>query len=177
MILMDMDEVLVDFTKGVEQHFDVVLPDRKLQALHSEVGMTEREFWGSIHRNETFWFDLEKTPFCDELINWANDTGVEWQVCSKPVQSEWCAWGKQKWVNHYVGKELILIQDKSLLSNGSRLLIDDYKVNTDAFGLECSVLFPNIHRNGRRLKENVITFLEREISYLPLAQLWRNNER
>lgn len=164
MIFVDMDGVLTDFIGAVEKHFQVDIPPSTGHEIWDAMGYSEDTFWKRVNKiGPKFWATMDKLPWCDELLVWLQDK--DWVICTKPSRHWSCAAGKVQWINNHIRHKWIMIQDKHLLSQGNNLLIDNHPDNCENWGRSMSVLFPDPYANGRRLREPVGTFLDREISY------------
>lgn len=144
-IYIDMDGVLTDCHTGALCYYGVHLEEYPMNMRVKDVlaGMnirtpsTHEAFWGGFE--ESFWTCLEKTDFCDDLIELSNSLVGEDNVfiASRPTSNPESYSGKACWVQsqlpYWTWDNLILIQDKSLLAGTNTLLIDDHPVNCNKF--------------------------------------------
>jgi len=148
-ILLDMDEVLVDFIGGACEVFGV--PRQELEdnrpnnqweivsvlseCLQSK--LTLDGFWEEIHEyGQDFWIDLKPLPWAEELLSLVRETTNNWYIVSAPSRCHSSHVGKIKWLKSYFGKEFdkfILTPHKHLFAKRKTLLIDDRESNVTKF--------------------------------------------
>ena len=144
MILLDMDEVLVDFIGPWLQAlrpnltYDSVMDGEwgKAGNLQQLLGIPDPEFWEMTNKlGVDWWANLPWTPWGQELLHYVQDSGEDWTLCSSPGESPDAAAGKMKWVNtHLKGySKLILTNEKHVVARPDYFLIDDMPANTKAF--------------------------------------------
>lgn len=168
-ILLDMDEVLVDFvgaacrawgltderTRAVEarQTWDCV------PALSEQLGlpepMTPSMFWSRINGDAGFWLNLRPMPWFDELIELVCSSGCDWYVVSSPSACPSSYAGKAGWLKERFGggfDRLALSQHKTLLARPGAILVDDKDEAVKSFitgGGLAGVVFPRLHNSMR----------------------------
>lgn len=150
-LMLDIDEVLVDFRRGackahgadpekVNQlnmgRWDMIEP--LSQALGLEAPMKRNEFWAPIEREGSlFWGMLEETPYCDKVLSWADEEFRDnWFLVSSPHNCVTSYTGKVSWIKNKFGKSFdrfFLTSHKELLAKPDRVLVDDSKHNVDKF--------------------------------------------
>ena len=113
-ILLDMDEVLVDFIGGALQVHGWTREE--LDAVHNgehwsiteSMRLTLEEFWEPIHaKGWEFWMELQLTPWIEELLDWTDSVTDDWFVVTSPSRSVNSRVGKWKWLKRYLGNRLI----------------------------------------------------------------------
>jgi len=163
LILLDMDEVLVDFvgpwlarTRPHIAYDDIMAMDwGKAGNLQSLLDITSEDFIAELKLfPPSWWQGLPWMPGGQELLKLVVDSGVPWAICSAPSACPNSAAGKTHWVADQLGdlgkKKLILVDDKSFLAHPGVILIDDMLRYTEAFrqaGGE-TVIVPRPWNNG-----------------------------
>lgn len=148
-ILLDMDEVLVDFIGGACQVFDITRqqleearPNNQWDIVSVigcciQTNLTIEAFWEEIHGyGKDFWIDLKPLPWAEELMSLIRETTDSWYIVSAPSNCHSSYTGKIKWLKNYFGKEFdkfVLTPHKHLLAKSDRLLIDDRLENVCGF--------------------------------------------
>lgn len=172
-ILLDMDEVLVDFIGGACKvhgitlaqlrtnwepgEWSIVTPMGKFLGWDNRPNDVQREmywtdlFWKPIHEaGSEFWRNLEPLP------NWMD----VWELCAKTVgrgnlyivsapSKETCSYtGKVEWIKEHLSRSFdrfFLTPHKGLLAAPDRLLVDDRASNIRMFQSNggMGVLFPS----------------------------------
>lgn len=171
-IYVDMDEVLVDFSKGYCRYIGINYNDvlkawprgewLMLPALNAVMNLAIPldipTFWKWIEGNNTFWEELEKTPWCDDLWRTLHKYGVDVHILSSPSKCDTCYTGKVRWLKQKFGRDFDnfhLTPHKEKLARPGAVLIDDseknchnflYKKNGRSTGAQ-SIVFPR-HSNG-----------------------------
>ncbi len=162
-ILLDMDDVLVGFEEGAciahGVSVEKLREERKpgewsliplFARLRGEI-MSEEEFWRPILlKGEAFWFNLEESPWCKELLYIVRSTTDDWHIVSGP-SSKWCHTsyaGKIRWLKQRLGRDFdkfIPTDYKQTLAKEGVLLIDDGEHNINAFREEGgdALIFPS----------------------------------
>lgn len=148
-ILLDMDEVLVDFVTAACEihgilrqkmeeyrkpgHWSIVEP--LAAALGHELSLDD--FWSKIHEaGEDFWTNLKPTPWAADVVSLVEKFSTEWHIVSAPSQETHSYTGKVRWLKNYFGNDFdhfILSPHKYLTAGPDRLLIDDRKANLKKF--------------------------------------------
>lgn len=146
-LLLDMDEVLVDFVGGAcrvhgttreeiesfwpEGHWSVVEPIGASKG----IVLTEDRFWETIHKaGRDFWINLEPLPWLSELLKLVN--GRSWYIVSAPSRCPSSYDGKVQWLKNYFGARFdrfIISPHKYLLAKPGVMLVDDREKNVDEF--------------------------------------------
>lgn len=147
-----MDEVLVDFitaaceahgiTREQMEHYRAPGTWSIQTALGHALtagaeGLTDNEFWSPIHhRGVGFWEHLNKLPWYDEVIAWAENNFNEWYIVSAPSKESCSYTGKVNWLKREFGNrfdKFFLTPHKEMLAAPDRLLVDDRKMNLFKF--------------------------------------------
>lgn len=194
-IYLDMDQVLVDFTGGVCDLFNVEMGDvvghwqpgdwcmlePLSKALGSEVSLDL--FWQVIHsRGSQFWTNLKSLPWLDELIVLVERFTDHWQIVTSPSLDHSSYAGKVLWVQKKFGRKfdrLIPTRYKYLLAQPGTVLIDDREENCEHFehkptgdgstfsktGGE-AIIFPSHHNNLYNYRNHPLQWVELELERL-----------
>lgn len=177
-MLVDLDEVLVDFRGGacrvhgwnreeIDQHtialdcWDMCKP----------TGITVSQFWEPIHNlGEQFWSLLEPLPWFDQLVDFLNTNyGTNWYVVSSPSQCPSSYYGKAIWIEKYFGHQFMNYRfipfcNKQILSKVGTL-IDDRPDNVAKFvqaGGD-AILFPSVGNKLHHLRHNPVEYLKEQL--------------
>lgn len=155
-LLLDMDEVLTDFTGGAlaahgwtRARLESVRPAGYWD-MATLMGMTTEEFWAPINRmGERFWVELVALPWVDAAVQLADEISQEWYVVSSPSWEPGCYSGKARWLKRYFGRRFdrfFLTPHKHVFADQRTLLIDDSPRNVDRFRRAGgkALLFPSL---------------------------------
>lgn len=132
-IFCDMDGVLVDFVGGACKIHNRSCYDQPSHFgewnLEKIWGITTEEFWQPTN-NYDFWFNLEKTPEADEIVELAIDSvGVKnVAILTSPSLDRSCVPAKRAWMERYypqLAKTMIFSWGKGMIGGPQRILIDD----------------------------------------------------
>ena len=153
-ILVDMDDVLVDFVGGALQIHGIP-PNERRNRLPAGVwdtttglGMSPTQFMRPIDAaGEGFWRELASLPWKEELLSWIEATANEWYISTNPGHFEAAYVGKAHWLHREFGADFdrfIFTSQKHLLATRGSLLIDDNPSNVARFREEGgnAILFP-----------------------------------
>jgi FMN phosphatase YigB (HAD superfamily) len=172
-ILLDMDEVLCDFTGGACAVWEVDPEDVRRRAewdllprlnnvlvadgrrAKDAPALTREEFWAPIlFRGEAFWRELPPLPWA--LSVWSLVRGVtdDWHVVSAPQPNPACYAGKVAWLKAWFGPDFdrfALTPHKHIFAGPDAVLVDDSSANCEAFRAAGgrAVLFPAPHNHLR----------------------------
>lgn len=135
---IDMDGVLVDFVRGVEQRMGAGTGKRDSFAIHEWYGLSPESFWQNFE-DLPFWRDLPKTPEADDIMKTVEGLlrrGFlkNFYFATSPTLSPMCAAGKIMWLRqHYsvYGRSFFITPHKQMCSMEGRILIDDYENNVN----------------------------------------------
>ena len=189
-ILLDMDEVLVDFIGGVcrlfgitrkelEEHWipgewDIFLPLCKAISRT----MSSDEFWGKINeRGETFWLGLDTMPWINELLKLVQSLTDDWHIVTSPSHLPCSYSGKVKWLKNWFGPDFdrfAITPHKEIFACKNVILVDDRQENVIRFreaGGE-GILFPTQGNSLHKFTDNPLHYvtpvLESKINALNL---------
>lgn len=133
---LDLDGVLGNLVKGLCEYHRQPLPTGNYDYdFYEEWGMS---FTQAFKVNDLFWSNLEKTPWCDPLINKTIEVfGIDnISFLSKPIKYTFGWEGKTEWVTKLspvFAKKVICCLEKAELAHPGVLLIDDNDYNIDSF--------------------------------------------
>lgn len=184
-IFLDVDDVLVDFTrKACELHgvcldtqvapirgglWNLVPAISKLK----EEPFTEREFWKPINdAGPDFWALLPKLPHFDELLSLVESYGADWYLLSSPSDCPSSYLGKSRWAVREFGSSfdrLVLTRHKRLNALPGSVLIDDSVHNCSYFwsaeGTN-AILFPTIGLAPPSIAQDPVPYVKFELEKL-----------
>ena len=134
-ISLDLDGVMVYWEKAAAEICGIDYEDDKIREelkngkrLEKFVGGDEK-MWPMIDKKgESWWEDLEKLPWADDLIKMLKKETKDLFFLSSPSKSPICYSGKIKWVlKNYpdMDRSVFLGCKKHLLANPNILLVDD----------------------------------------------------
>lgn len=188
-IYIDMDEVLVDFTRGycefIKVNYEAVLQHwprgewLMLPALNKVLGRTEetqitlKEFWDNINGRTEFWENLEALPWFTEILNLCYSYTYDVHIVSSPSYCDTCYTGKVRWLKKRFGLEFTnfhLTPHKEKLARPGTVLIDDSEKNCQNFLVNkngrstgaYSVIFPR-HSNGIGNITDPVTYVKSQL--------------
>lgn len=161
-VYLDMDDVSVDFTGGVEKIIGKPYTPVNDWNIHEHYKMSENDFWNqSFLNSNSFFKELEPLPGFFKFYNFIKtEITEELYFCTKPTRSPECVKGKLEWIQKYFGKEFknyIFISKKYLLANGKNtILIDDAYHNIESFNLHggTGITFPQLWNKHPQAKES-----------------------
>lgn len=160
-ILLDMDEVLVDFQAGACKVFGTTREELEnhrenneweiLNALSKITGqtITPEIFWERIHAYDyNFWVDLKPLPWIYNVLALIQIRTTEWYIVSAPSRNHSSHLGKIVWLKKFFGEDFnrfILTPHKHLFAKRKTLLIDDRESNIRKFSQAGgdAILFPS----------------------------------
>lgn len=187
-ILLDMDDVLVDCTGAIMRHMglptyniwedyptdigrDVVMAYERATGVRYE----DSVFWEHFKRE--FWANIPKTPWCTELVNFAQSIVGRDNVylCTSPTKCGDCLAGKLDWIETnlptWFSRQYVMTPRKEVCAVPGSILIDDADCNVDAFneagGLAVTLPAPwNKNRDRMRDPMDFIEeWFDKNISY------------
>lgn len=161
-ILLDIDDVCVDFDGGVIRAFGLTRKDVEanwpvgtydiVPAIAATLGepLTLEDFWKQIKKTKDFWRDLKPYPWFQGLLKLLEP--YEWFFCTSDcyAQDPNCAKQKLLWMYDTFDTSFdryVLTKHKHLLADGNTLLIDDSATNCRRFVANGghSILWPMRH--------------------------------
>lgn len=155
-ILLDMDGVLVNFTKAAcEVHGRSGYVSKCFNFFKHEWGMSTSEFWKVIDETKDFWINLEKFPWTDDLLDYLHKNQLEYTICTSPSLSLNAPAEKLMWMRKHIHpkfKNFLIGRQKYLMSNPNHLLIDDSEDNCNKFNGP-HILFPSSENRNRHIKD------------------------
>lgn len=155
LVLVDMDEVLVDYISGALKVHKVT--PQQLAAkrkpghwnIAEALSIPEGDFWKPINDiGSEFWEALQPLPWAEKLVGLIEAIGWDWYVVTSPSREPESYSGKVRWLKNFFGKEfdrIIPTKYKWLLAGEGRVLIDDREKNCVEFEKVggASILFPS----------------------------------
>jgi 5'(3')-deoxyribonucleotidase len=173
MAFLDMDGVLADFNKAAHvAHGKPRQTSRSFQQpwdLHLLWGQTEEEFWAPTNSFE-FWYNIEKTPEADEIVELAMKTwGVgNIAILTSPSDFGECIHAKREWIKRYYPqfeKRMIYAYSKKFLASPWRVLLDDRERNVDDFNAAggFAIMVPRLWNSRYAESDRVMEVLRREV--------------
>lgn len=175
LILLDMDEVLVDFVGGALQvhgwtheRLEAVWP-MGTWSIVEPMGLTRKEFWAPIQEaGESFWVDLKPLPWISAVLDWADiQSGFRnWFIVTCPgCDAAWA--GKACWLKNYFGASFdrfVPTLRKDVLAHGGSLLVDDKVSDVVEFARAggSGIVFPSRRNQLYHLACDPVSYLERK---------------
>ena len=138
---LDMDGVLSDFVGGACKAHGRTIYDKPEHIGKFDMeklwGISVAEFWKPTD-NYDFWFNLEKTPEADRLVDLAyRSFGREnVAILTSPSLNKECIPAKRDWLKKYypgLNKTMICAYGKGFLAGPGRVLVDDRDRNIEDF--------------------------------------------
>lgn len=131
-------------------------------------------FWNAVKRD--FWADMEKTPWCDTLLDTcAKMVGRDnVRILTCPIDDPDCAAGKVEWIHRnmpkWMHRQYIITPCKEDCANDHSLLIDDSDKNVDDFRTAGghAILFPRPW-NRLHITSSPEEFMFRELAKYEIA--------
>lgn len=162
-IYLDLDGVIVNFSKGCEKIFPNYSKDHKpLNDMVAHLEIAPYEFWKVIDSyGEEWWYNLEPESWAEELIDIIKFYDKDFTILTSPSRSHFAASGKILWLQKFFKSKkfsnyiITPAKNKKLLANKNAILIDDNDKNCEEFRsrLGYTILFPRIW-NQNYLKED-----------------------
>lgn len=181
-VLLDMDEVLVDFTGmalwacGADrERFQRTRP-RGEWDVTVHLGITHDEFWQRIREyGERFWTWMPPLPWAAALVEALERRELEWYVVSSPPRDPCAASGKVRWLKRYFDPtwdRYVLTSHKHLLASPRTLLIDDSEKNLKRFAAAGgrTLLFPSLGNRLHVLADDPVRSVEESLDALGIRQ-------
>lgn len=138
-IFLDQDGVLANFVGGACKAHGLTCYDKPEHLGKFDMerlwGMSMQQFWAPTN-NFDFWFNLEKTPEADAIVELAIDAvGVKnIAMLTSPSLDPDCVPAKRAWMEKYypqLAKTMIFSWGKGMIGGPGRILIDDRDRNID----------------------------------------------
>ena len=185
-ILLDLDEVLTDFTNPAAACHDVGQQELELEwslgvwglqhVISKAIGkeLTVEEFWKPINeRGYEFWSSMKLLPWFYELLALASSQTDNWYIVSSHSsghENEFV--GKRAFIRDWLLEKhhhrFIPTQHKHLMANASTILLDDKPENIRKFAEYGgqTILFPYIGNDNYQFRHNPLLFVEPELIQL-----------
>jgi len=176
-ILLDLDEVLVDFVgAALKVHgrtFAEIASNWKPGCWDMSVpmGLTPDQFWQPISKSgEQFWLALQPVKWFSNLITLVELYDSNWYIVTSPSKCITSYTGKVQWIKSRFGAEFdrfAITPDKILFARPDTVLIDDREDTIREFnnagGL--GILFPAYHNRLYRLRTDPMGYVKSMLSY------------
>ena len=171
-ILLDMDEVLADFTGGAccvhgwtPEQLQAQQPIG-VWGIAEPMRLTEEEFWAPIvAAGKPFWVGLDELPWARSILDLVRSVTDDWFIVSRPGWDADCYSGKAVWLKGFFGNykfdRFVLTAHKHLLACPGTILIDDSEDNVEQF-IEAGgygILFPCRHNKLHQYAYNPVGYL------------------
>lgn len=181
-ILLDLDEVLVDFIGGAiglhGSSLEEVLPHwppgywSVVPALGKALSreLTDEDFWRPItDKGREFWLGLLTHPWAEELLSWVKSVTDDWHIVTSPSRCPTSHDGKIRWAKNYFGPNFDRIcpyRYKEVFARHDAILIDDSDANVkkfrDAGGK--AIVFPRHNNSLHRFKGEPLKWVKQAMS-------------
>lgn len=177
MVLLDLDDVLVDFTSAacaVHGIDPAILDLRRTPGIWSWTeeswpNLSAAQFWQPINAaGSRFWYSLKPLPWLADLFALADsitETLNEWHIVTSPSWDESCYSGKVAWLKTTFGKSFDrfhLTSYKEMFAKEGTLLIDDREENCEAFTAAGgqAVVFPTLGNKFHAHRADPVAYLK-----------------
>lgn len=157
-IVLDMDEVLVDFNKSAHELLGIASYPWPWPVGQFILECYDEEFWRSLTME--WWRDREWTSFGKELIDLCKAyVGLEniWisSTLAPYADNRPDVIGKMSWIQRecpYFLDRVVFTTDKSIMGSLTTVLVDDYQENIDEFRIKggYGILVPACHNHMHR---------------------------
>jgi 5'(3')-deoxyribonucleotidase len=182
-VLLDMDEVLTDFTGGVLRLLGVDKGEFQrsrplgIWDITRHLGISHDELLAIIYKEKDFWSNLAPLPWARELEEVLGE--YNWYVATYPALDSNCASGKVRWLRRFFGVNFdryVITPHKMLLANPSTLLIDDNQDNLASFVHHggYALLFPSLGNLLHAYAHNPVTYVEESLNALAVQKRQRS---
>lgn len=173
-ILLDVDEVLVDFIGGAckahgipRESFREAVYGTCVWDMAQTLGVSREAFWGPIDAlGPTFWEQLEWLPWAGTLLALVDD--YDWCLVTTPTLDPASRLGKRMWIANYFGLgfgRYYITQEKHLLAAPNRVLIDDSVNNLFDFRAAGGkgILFPSVVNELYESANNPVPYIKERL--------------
>lgn len=133
-ICCDVDDVVADFGGAMCKHFGIEQSTVTSWSCHEACGVTEKEWRSWLNsRPIYFWEQLKVMPGAHAFIDFCQSIApVTFTTAANFSPS--CLYGRKVWMQeHFPNVKFAVIEEKSLLAQPGRVLIDDADKNVKAF--------------------------------------------
>ena len=181
-ILVDLDEVLVDFIGGacrawgvepslVRKHWPIgewdIVPPLAV-ALNRPEPMSQSEFWEQLEGKEEFWTGLRAHSWLGELLALVSMTTDDWFIVSSPSLCPSSHSGKVRWLKDFFGRKFtrfILTNHKEILAGSQVILIDDSDRNIEKFvdNGGRGIIFPAHHNTKYAFANDPLHYVKEQL--------------
>lgn len=133
-IIMDMDEVVANLTKGVCDHYNKDFNDNKKWYENDnywwkDFDKAEQSYFEELLNTKGLFKSLEPINGMVDILNELYEEGYSIYFCTAPQYNEYCFKEKKEWLEEHFewfrSNMLIATEAKYLLANPNRALIDD----------------------------------------------------
>jgi 5' nucleotidase, deoxy (Pyrimidine), cytosolic type C protein (NT5C) len=177
-ILLDIDEVLVDFIgpacelwnstrEAAEAHWLAGVWDM-IPPLSKALGLTEsmppEVFWTAFRNHSSFWPTLPLLPWFHELLAAVSLIDPEYHLISAPTLCHSSYTGKVLWIKKLFGEKFdrfALTPHKELFARPDIVLIDDRDSNVEKFRAKggFAIVFPRYHNSQHRFRKDPMPYV------------------
>lgn len=171
-IFLDLDGVIVNFSKGCENIFPQYSKDHKpLNDMVAHLDIAPKTFWDTIDSyGEEWWASLEPEEWAYELLDLVKFYDRDFTILTSPSRSHFAGSGKilwlQKFFNHKFSNYVITpAKNKKKLAHKKAILIDDNDKNCEEFRsrLGYTILFPRIWNINYDLENEKIEYTKKHL--------------
>ncbi len=167
-IFLDMDGVLADFVGAalrVHDRDDALDNWPKGERdVPKVLGISRNQYWKKLDaQGSDFWANLEPYPWFAELIEMVREV-APFTILTTSSLAPSCFEGKVRWLYEHFPKvdrrrfrDFLIGEQKHLLAQPGRLLIDDAEHNVDSFTASSgrSILFPQVWNRNHRVADPI----------------------
>lgn len=189
-ILLDMDEVLVDFVGGALRAHGISREEYLRRAtpgewgMATQLGLTKEEFWGPILRQrEEFWERLGWCPWARKLLDIVKNLTSNWYIVTTPGYYPTAYSGKMRFLGSRSGDffegsaydRVVMIHHKALLArNRQTILVDDREETVQNFRAAggTGLLFPAFHNSSGKEISTIKTTTGLDVPMSAVIDSW-----
>lgn len=135
-IVLDLDGVLVDLVRGMEERYDIKVKEWPVGRLEEAFNMTAKQLWGNLDFD--FWVNLkwhdDGQRILTKLIVEFGENNIV--ICTSPTLHPQAAAGKMAWIQNHLpdfNRRFLIGPAKEFLAHEQSILIDDFDYNVDKF--------------------------------------------
>ena len=170
-ILLDLDEVLVDFVGGFGDLVGYDFEGLDVWNMASFMDIPIPEF--EKHLNDAgfeFWANLEPLPKAWKIMGLLESYETDMYIVSSPTNNPESWAGKKDWVDKYIpdySKKLILTKHKELMADPFTILIDDSPSNVRKFKEEGgdAIAYPKLWNSSSDYVGSEIEYIKSKIEH------------
>ena len=156
-VVLDLDGVLVDMVRGMEERYDCKIKEWPVGQLEKAFNMTAKQFWGNL--DSDFWIKLkwcaDGQSILTKLVMAFGEENIV--ICTSPTLHPQAAFGKMAWIQNHLpefSRRFLIGPAKEFLAHDRSILVDDFDYNVDKFREHGghAILVPRPWNSNRKLE-------------------------